>query len=163
MPRRPVVSDTSPLIKLAGVGLLELLPRLYGEIWILDAVRAEYGAKAGIGDPNLDTLPWLHVQLGSAAPSLRALPGLGAGEATAIALAQASEARLLVLDDKAARRIAAQRDVPIVGTLGVLLAAKQTGLLPRVRPVLTALVAQGRRISPRLREDVLRLAGEAER
>lgn len=163
MPQRPVVSDTSPLIKLAGVGLLELLPQLYGEVWIPDTVRAEYQVKAATGDPDFATLPWLRVQPGSTEPSLQALSGLGAGEATAIALAQTSTARLLILDDKAGRRIAAQLNLPIVGTLGVLLAAKQIGLLPQVRPVLTAMVAQGRRISPRLHEDVLWLAGEAER
>ena len=57
----PVVSNTSPLIKLAGVGLLDLLPSLYGMIWIAPEVRAEYQAKALASDPDLDHLLWLVV------------------------------------------------------------------------------------------------------
>jgi hypothetical protein len=43
-----VVCNTSPLIKLAGVGLLDLLPQLYGAIWIPEAVRDEYLVRADV-------------------------------------------------------------------------------------------------------------------
>lgn len=48
----------------------------------------------------------------------------------------------------------------MVGTLTVLLRAKQQGLLPAVEPVIATMLAQGRRISPALRAHALRLAGE---
>ena len=54
----PVVSDTTPLITLAGLGLLDLLPRLYGAIWVPEAVRAEYDAGRRGTEPPLDALSW---------------------------------------------------------------------------------------------------------
>jgi|GEM_PF-6705964 hypothetical protein len=36
------------IIKLAGVGLLDLLPQLYGAIWIPEAVRDEYLVRADV-------------------------------------------------------------------------------------------------------------------
>ncbi|MCS6882093.1 MAG: hypothetical protein RMK84_07650 [Oscillochloridaceae bacterium] len=59
MVRQPVVSNTSPLITLAGVGLLELLPAVHGETWVAEAVRDEYEVKRSASEPDLDTLSWL--------------------------------------------------------------------------------------------------------
>ena len=90
-----------------------------------------------------------------------ALPSrLGPGEAAALSLAMAQNARAVLLDEAYGRRIARQHGLPVVGTLSVLLAAKQAGLLPAVRPVLGEMVRQGRRISARLQAQVLRAAGE---
>src|SRR2546422_922001 len=57
----PVVSNTTPVINLVGVGYLHLLPALYGTVTIADAVRDEYVAGKSPTDPNLDSLPWLQV------------------------------------------------------------------------------------------------------
>ncbi len=160
MPPRPVISNTSPLINLAGVGYLDLLRQLYTELWIPELVLAEYEAKRGADEPDLSAIPWIAVQPIAPASSLQALGTLGAGEAAAITLAQASNARLVILDDKRARRIARQVGLIVVGTLGVLLAAKQLDLLPAIKPALDALIAQERRISPWLYDEALRAAGE---
>jgi hypothetical protein len=149
------------LINLAGVGHFDLLSQLYTDIWIPDLVLAEYQAKIAAGDPDLDSLPWLSVRSVTPDPTLRQLRALGIGEAAVITLAQTNNARLVILDDKSARHIAQQRDLAVVGTLGVLLAAKQIGLLPAIQPVIDAMLAQGRHISPALRAQALRAAGEA--
>ena len=65
---------------------------------------------------------------------------LAAGEAEAIALAVESGANLIVLDERG-RRAAQRLGLPVIGTLGVLIAAKDRGLLAAVRPVLGALRA----------------------
>lgn len=157
----PVVSNTSPLINLAGIGQLAILPQLYGNIWIPELVLAEYQAKRSAGDPDLLSLPWLTVQPVAVDPALRALRSLGAGEAAVIALAQTHQAQLVILDDKRARQVAHQRGLPVAGTLGVLLAVKRLNLLPAIQPLIDDMVAQGRRISPALRDHILREAGEA--
>jgi hypothetical protein len=144
MPDAPVICNTSPLIKLAGVGLLDLLPHVYGDIWIPDVVRQEYDARAHTADPDLRTFPWLTVHPVQIDPVLHTMSGFGAGEAAVIALAEASQARLVLLDDKRARRVAASRGLAIVGTLGVLVRACKQGHLPAVRPVIDAMAAQGR-------------------
>jgi uncharacterized protein len=157
---QPVVSNTSPLITLAGVGMLALLPAVYGEIRIAKAVCDEYEAKRGALEPALDTLAWLVVEAIEPDRELVVLQGLGRGEADTIALSTALQARAVVLDDRLGRRIAQERGLPVIGTMTVLLRAKQQRLIPAVNPLIAAMLAQGRRISPRLRAHVLRIAGE---
>ena len=158
MDEGPVVSNTTPLINLAGVGHLDLLHALFGEVWIPEAVGDEYDAGARPADQRLDQLPWLLVK--PVAIDAPLLNELDAGEAAAISLAVASGARVLLLDERMGRRVAISRGLPIVGTLAVLLKAKREGHLQAVRPVLDEMTAQGRYFSRSLRESVLRAAGE---
>jgi hypothetical protein len=154
-----VVSNTTPLINLVGVGLLDVLPALYGTLWIPDSVSAEYGAGKTAGDPDLALLPWLRMV--PAVPNDPALPArLGAGEAAALSLAIAENARAVLLDEAFGRRIAQTLGLPVVGTLSVLLAAKQAGLVPTVGPIVDQMVRQGRRFSARLQAQILQAAGE---
>jgi predicted nucleic acid-binding protein len=88
------------------------------------------------------------------------LDTLDDGEAAAIALAVATNARAFLIDDRAGRRVARSLNLPVIGTLGVLLAAKQRALVPAIGPVIDLLLAQGRHISPNLRAKVLRDANE---
>lgn len=158
-PERLVVSNTTPLINLIGVGLLDLLPHIYGTITIAAAVRDEYTAGMRSGDPQLDHLPWLHVV--ASVPTEPALPhNLDRGEAATIRLALAMQASAVLLDEQLARRVATAHGLPIVGTLGVLLVARQTNRIPAIRPVIDQMIGQGRRISPSLRATIVRAAGE---
>jgi predicted nucleic acid-binding protein len=153
----PGVADTTPLIVLAGVGLLDLLPQLYGAITIPDAVRDELRAGAE-PRPDVGTLPWLTVA--AVEPDAELRDALNSGEAAATTLAIRLGARAVLLDERRGRRIAQARGLPVVGTLGVLLAAKQAGLLREIRPIVDAMIAQGRRISSALRDQALAAAGE---
>jgi uncharacterized protein len=156
---RPVVSNTTPLINLAGVGLLDLLPHIYGTITISPVVQEEYEAGMRSGEPLLDQLPWLRIV--EFAPFDAILPhNLDRGEAATIRLALAVRASAVLLDEQLARRVAVAHSLPIVGTLGVLLVARQTNLIPALRPVIDQMIAQGRRISPTLRATIIRAAGE---
>lgn len=157
----PVVSNTTPLIKLAGVQRLDLLPALYGAVTIPQAVYHEFqaGRVAHPGAPDLDTLSWLTVRHVAADPAVP--PTLDAGESEAIALARAIGARILLMDERRGRRAALQLGLPVVGTLAVLLQSKQQGLLPLVRPILDQMITQGRHISADLYEQVVRAAGES--
>lgn len=69
---------------------------------------------------------------------------------------------LVILDDKKARRIAQQMGLRVIGTIGVLLRAKQQGLLAEIRPFIDVLQQADFRISDSLYEEALRLAGEAD-
>lgn len=158
MDERPVVSNTTPLITLVGVGQLALLPALYRRIWIPQAVADEYHAGAGPDHPQLATLPWLEIRPTTIEPALRNL--LDLGEAAAVSLATAAVARLVILDETRGRRVAQQRQLALVGSLGVLLRAKQHGLIGTIAPIIDAMVAQGRFLAPALRKQVLQAAGE---
>lgn len=154
----PVVSNTTPLITLAGVGLLELLPALYGTITITTQVLHEYEAKLRAGDLDLRTASWLTVVAVTIPDDLAA--HLDMGEAATIALAAESGARLVILDERRGRRIALARDLPVIGTGAVLVEAKRQGVIPAIAPVLDAMIAQGRHISTRLRATLLAAADE---
>ncbi|MGZ3414718.1 MAG: DUF3368 domain-containing protein, partial [Isosphaeraceae bacterium] len=85
------------------------------------------------------------VQNQALAQSLRL--NLGAGEAEATALSVERLAARLILDDKKARRVARQLDLPVTGTLAVLLNAKERGIIPKVRDTLDVLISANFRIS----------------
>ncbi len=146
------VSNSSCLIALHGAGQLDLLRQLYTAITVPDSVARECGPA---------TPTWAQIATVQNQSLVRALQiSLGAGEAEAIALALEHAAARLILDDKKARRIASQLQVPITGTLAILLRAKQVGLIAKVRDVLDALRAAGFRISDALVQQVLGKAGE---
>jgi predicted nucleic acid-binding protein len=76
-------------------------------------------------------------------------------------LAEELEADQLLIDDLEARRVALSRNLKITGTLGILLVAKQLGLITSVQEVLAALITKGKRINTRLYQEVLSTAQES--
>jgi uncharacterized protein len=154
----PVVSNTSPLISLTTVGLLDILRQLYGEVVVPDIVRDEYEAGRQPIEPSLDDLGWITVVGATPDPTLP--DTLDPGEAAAIALAKGTQARAVLLDERSGRRVASELGLPVVGTLAVLLRAKSEGLLTAVRPVLDEIIDRGMHIGEALRTQVLHEAGE---
>jgi len=77
---------------------------------------------------------------------------LGRGESEAITLALNTTDGVLIVDDLAARRAATRYNFPVIGTVGVLVAARESGLIQAVAPVLDRLTRVGFRMSPALIE-----------
>lgn len=88
--------------------------------------------------------------------------GLGQGELEAMALYKRLHANLLLLDDSRARKIARLNDIEVIGSLGVLLLAKASNLLPAIKPSIDSIQAAGVYLSESLVAEALRLAGETE-
>ncbi len=153
------MTNTTPLITLAGVGLLDLLPLLYDKVWAPRIVLDEYQAKAPPTEPDLAQATWLTVV--DAVIIDPTLPLLDVGEAAALSLAQTIRARLILLDERKARRIAARIGLQVAGTLAVLLRAKQQRLIAAIRPYITQMQSQGRRFHPDLIARLLEDAGES--
>ena len=154
MKRGPVVSNASPLIGLERIGQLSLLPQIFSSVVIPTAVADEVFATARVPD-------WIEVNALQQVISAQVLQyALGRGESEAISLAVEVGARLLIIDDRPARRLAQALHLPVIGTLRILLLAKSSGLVQVVRPSLDALVHHGFRISPGLYKQVLNDAGE---
>ena len=86
--------------------------------------------------------------------------GLHAGESEAIALAVERRATWLVMDERQGRLTAETMGVPIVGTLGVLIAAKERGDIAMLAPLLQALRDSGMWLSQATIDRVLRAVGE---
>ena len=95
-------------------------------------------------------------------PIIDSLPPnrLGRGEQEVIAHARAHQGAIAGLDDLRARQLAESLGLAVAGTLGLLLRAKRAGMVPAVRPLVDAVVAQGFHVNPVLYRDVLELAGE---
>lgn len=155
-----VVTDAGPLIYLAGGGQLGLLRLLYARVVVPRIVYDEVTVAGHglVGASEVTSADWLEVVHREADPAL--LGQLDAGEAAAIPLAEELGAVLLV-DDAAARTVAIDRGVDVVGSLGVLLAAKRGGHLGAIGPVLDRMVTLGMFVAPPLRKHVLALAGES--
>jgi predicted nucleic acid-binding protein len=160
-----VVSDASPVTSLAAVGQLALLERLYGAVVIPEAVYRELIDPPGQpGSVEVQSLTWITVRTANDRSRVTSLLSkLDPGEAEAIALALELQPALLLIDERHGREIAEGLGLRLVGTLGILLAAKQHRYLAAVKPVLDELIDKARfRVSPALYRAVLSAADESE-
>jgi uncharacterized protein len=158
-----IVSDTTPISELAKIGRLDLLRDIFGELIIPNEVYSELTAGNHQAVTVIQSINWIKVcSVGDEkqVSDLHTTTKLGWGECAAFILAEELGADRLLMDDRAARREEKNRNLPIIGTVGILLLAKQQRLLLHVKEVLDELIIQGARINPRLYKDVLALAGE---
>jgi predicted nucleic acid-binding protein len=82
------------------------------------------------------------------------------GESETIVLARELGASLILIDEKLARRKTAQMGLKTIGTLGILVMAKTSGLTPTVRSHLDALKSSSFRMTRKLYDEILQRAGE---
>jgi uncharacterized protein len=150
-----VVSNSSPLIALARIQRLDLLPAIFESVLIPPAVAREIA-------PSIPVLPtWLRIQAPSVLPPASLLRRrLGDGEWEALALASELKADWIFLDDLPARRSAEASGLNVIGTIGTLVTAKRSGLLKSIRPELDALLRTAFFLSAQLYDELLRVAGE---
>ena len=126
-----VIADTTPLNYLVLIGRAEILPQLYGRVLIPPAVWEELhrSRTPEVVRTWISQSPaWLEVHDVQRTPEPE-LASLGAGEREAITLAEELQADRLILDDHAARVVAAQRKLTVIGTLGVLVEGAERGLV----------------------------------
>jgi predicted nucleic acid-binding protein len=156
-----VVPDAGPLIYLASAGQLDLLGRLFDDVVVPEIVFREVTV-AGVGLAGASEViaaTWLRIVQADPDPSLLDL--IDRGEAAAIPLAERLGATLLV-DDSAARMIAMERGLQVLGTLGVLLRGKREGHVDAVGPIIVRMRSLGMYVGVDLWRQVLRLADESE-
>ena len=127
-----VVSDASPLIALGRIGRLDLLKEIFGSLMVPDAVWREV-VEAGMGKLGANTvatMPWISRQSVRDTDLVKLLrQDLGAGEAEAIVLARESGADFLLIDERIGRSAAKRLGLTVVGLVGVLIEARERGLL----------------------------------
>ena len=158
-----VVSDTTPISELAKVDYLNLLPKLFGRVIIPQGVYDELKIGQHPAARLVRELSWLDViavNNSLVVKELQQIGNLDLGESEAIALAEETKADRLLIDEKAARRVAMARNLPLIGTMGILLLGKRQGELENVKDILDRMQQQGTRISEYLYKQVLILAQE---
>lgn len=159
---RPVVVNSTPIIALAGIGRLDLLRCLAPEVLVPPAVweELESGGERPGGQADLAAAPWIKVATLEESAGAVLLADLGRGEAEVIALARQVGARLVVIDDRLGRRHAARLGLPVTGTIGVLVLAKERRLVTEVLPLMRRLEENGLYLSQRLKSWVRARSGE---
>jgi uncharacterized protein len=156
-----VVSDTSVITNLWQIGQVEILPAVFGEILIPEAVFEEL-AVLDAQRKVISQLPWLEIcPIQNRALALELSQMIDIGESEAITLALEVHADYLLMDERKGRKKAKALGIEVTGLLGVLLKAKAIHLVPAIKPIIDDLISNtGFRIHNTVYEEVLRLAGE---
>ena len=156
-----VVSNTTPIISLLKIDKLQILKELYGEIFIPQEVFNEIEAgKNKTYYTDLSKIEWIRIMSIRDSKSLSYFLDLDRGEAEAIVLATECDADLIILDESLGRFHAKHAGLKTTGTIGILLKAKQLGLIPELKPLLSELRAKNVWFSESFIEEILLLAKE---
>lgn len=161
---RLIVSDASPLIVIAKSGLIPVLRSIADEVIIPESIYAECTVNPAL--PGAQA-----VRTAVDAGQIQARPdpappegiideGLDSGELAAIQLALVLKCPVL-MDERLGRQAAQRRGLSVIGSAGLLVDAKQRGLIPAVRPILDQWRQGGYFLSPSIIEAVLKRAGES--
>lgn len=157
------IFNASPLILLGKIGQLPLVGTLSPEFRIPSAVVQEL-EEGGAEDP---AVKWVstpaiqeHVVMAPPPPQTLVQWDLGQGETAVLSLALERKGSVVVLDDLAARRFAISFGIPVAGTLGLLIRARQKGIITHLAPQIDGLMAHGARLSNGLIQHALKIAGE---
>ena len=142
------ISNASPLIILAKIGLLDLLLHLHGQVIISPDVHREVVVSgAGLpGSGQVASAQWIKVKdvrEPARIARVAAGAGLGLGEASTVLLAQELRADLALIDDLKARKVAEAEGLKIRGSIGTLEAAFRKGHLSDLRQAFRHLVEAG--------------------
>jgi predicted nucleic acid-binding protein len=157
-----VICDTSPIQYLHQLELLHILPALSEGVIIPPAVMDEVaiGRSLGVNLPDLEEFDWVAVRRPASVAAVPLVTDLGPGETQVLMLALEAPEAVAVLDDALARQVAAALNLKLTGTLGLLIDAKQAGLISAVGPLLDQLQALRFHLAMHTRIAVLKLAGE---
>ena len=157
-----VIVNSTPLIVLCKIGHLDLLKKLYHEIFIPSAVYHEVTALEDSACMQIKTAgEWVHVEQICAHTDKKMYKAkLHDGEVEVMILAQEQQADLVIIDDNAAKKTAKYLGLSVTGTLGILLKAKKLGILKKLHPLLLEMKQNGFYIDSALEAIVLEQAGE---
>lgn len=149
---KAIISDASCFILFQKIDSLDLLAATYGTVYTTPTVAAE--VRFALPD-------WVDI----VAPvdrvtEMKLAAKVDLGEASAIALALEFIDPSLILDDLKARKLAKNLGLDVTGSVGVILKAKSTGLVPAIRPFILAIRSTSFRLSPDIEKQAFLLAGE---
>ena len=149
---KTIISDTSCFIILSKINELDLLKKVYGQIFTTPDIVEEFD----------EMLPeWVIVENVSDKSKQRILElQIDRGESSAIALALEMPKSTLILDDFKARKLAQQLGIPFTGTIGVIIKAKLNGIIPSIKPYLEKIKETNFRISAEIELQALKEAQE---
>lgn len=159
-----VVSDTTPLIGLASIDRLDILRELFEEVYIPQAVFDETvtsGREGSKAKQEVANAKWIHIiEVKDRLAVNVLLDEMDLGEVETIILASEMNADWVLMDEKKGRRKLTQLNIPKIGTLGILLKAKELKLIKSLKIEIENLQKTGFSISQPIIDQMLELAGE---
>lgn len=155
-----VFSNTTPFIALSSIHQLDLLPRLFQKVHVVNEVVHECLAGGTIAVPDLRLLPWIQIVESTPVIHSSILLELDQGERHTLDMARKFNADRVLIDERIGRNVAEYMGLPVVGTLGVLLKAKQQGWILSFREAAQSMMMQGIRYHPQLVDTLAKRVGE---
>ena len=137
-----IVSNTTPISNLLHIDKISLLNKLFGAVYIPEAVANEVNVVFSSCVEWQKSVEGKQIIIQSVSNTIfvkQMMPFLHQGEAEAICLSLEKKAKLCLIDDKDGRSIAQLNNLPVTGTLGILLKAKKTGLILTVKQLIDKL------------------------
>ncbi|MFI3138361.1 MAG: DUF3368 domain-containing protein [Methylococcaceae bacterium] len=138
-----VFSNTTPIIALSSIQSLHLLPQLFGEIHLVKEVIDECTVGGPISVPSLMEIDWIKPVQSTPIEHTSVLLELDKGEKHTLDMAGKYKADWVIIDEKIGRNMAEYLGLKVTGTLGILLKAKQQGLIPSFLDSVKAMQSQG--------------------
>ena len=162
-----VISDTTPLISFLKINHLDLLEKLFGKVFIPQAVYNELTADIRFKHEaqQIKQSTFIEVRnvenMGSVSVLKRAT-GLDQGESEAIVLTDELKADLLLMDEAKGRTISNEMGLKVMGTIGILMAAYKEHELTsyEARECIDILQRTGRHISQKHYQMLLNMLSE---
>lgn len=147
-----VIADTSCFILLNKIQEIDLLQKLFEQVFTTQEVAKEFGVP----------LPsWIKIQSAKDAHYQQVLElEVDKGEASAIALGLEIDNSLLILDDQKARKVAEKLHLNYTGTLGIILRAKTSGVIVSVKPIVEKIKKTNFYFSTQVLDEIVKNAGE---
>lgn len=158
-----VVLNTSPIIYLSSIGEIGILKKLFREVLIPEAVKREIisGGKGVLGFKEVNEETWIKTKrIKNGAAKKYLLTDLDEGEAEVIVLAEEAKANIIIMDDRLGRKLAKVRGYNVIGTLRLLVIAKDRCIIPEVKSRIERLKYAGFWVSKDVFNVILKQADE---
>lgn len=154
-----VIADTGALISLGHVGHIRLIEELFGDYYIAQAVWEEL---QNYENPefNVNTINDLKKRVVRIKTRNHLSMVMDYGESESVILYEELQADYLLIDDNKARIVAESLEINCIGTIGLLIKAKQKGLIAELKPIFEKWISIGRYFSNKLLNKVLNDLGE---
>ena len=155
-----LVADSSALIALSLCNALQFLDVLFGEVKVPQAVFEEV-TKEGKKE-SIELAAYLNDKIEPVCMDDYVITDFSIfrGEYEAMALYKKLGADRLLADDKRARKLAKLNGINTIGSLGILLLAKEKGLIERIKPYIDIIEESDIHIKKEVIDYALDLAGE---
>lgn len=151
-----IVSDATPIIAFSKINRLKLLEDIVGDLIIPEGVSRELFAYKKADTGVLKECRWIKTKTVNSQSDVNLLlPTLDKGESEVIILAKEINADIVVIDELSARKVAIMLGLPVIGTIGLLIAAKEKGLIEKVKPIWDEMIAKGIRYSKEFYRKIL--------